>query len=179
MDHTKGIENELIEGRNAITEALRAGRPIDKIYISGGDGDKTLGFISTVAREKGITVVECDRRKLDFMVCGGVRRNYRQPQSRCNYPVCRVRRRTRCNHPETPQCRPDRSGEQGFCRGCGAFAGSPRTKPSCSTGGTQGKGHLDLRYSGGWRQPALGDRTHRTHCARDRIRGHGYGTTGS
>ena len=67
MDHAKGIENELIEGRNAITEALRAGRPIDKIYISGGDSDKTLGFISTVAREKGITVVECDRRKLDFM----------------------------------------------------------------------------------------------------------------
>ena len=60
MEHTNGIENELIEGRNAITEALRAGRPIDKIYIAGGDGDRTLGFISTVAREKGITVVECD-----------------------------------------------------------------------------------------------------------------------
>ena len=67
MEHTNGIENELIEGRNAITEALRAGRPIDKIYIAGGDGDRTLGFISTVAREKGITVVECDRRKLDGM----------------------------------------------------------------------------------------------------------------
>ena len=52
MEHTNGIENELIEGRNAITEALRAGRPIDKIYIAGGDGDRTLGFISTVARDK-------------------------------------------------------------------------------------------------------------------------------
>ena len=67
MEHTNGIENELIEGRNAITEALRAERPIDKIYIAGGDGDRTLGFISTVARDKGITVVECDRRKLDSM----------------------------------------------------------------------------------------------------------------
>ena len=67
MERTNGIENELIEGRNAITEALRAGRPIDKIFISGGDGDRTLGFISTIAREKGITVVECDRRKLDSM----------------------------------------------------------------------------------------------------------------
>lgn len=67
MDHEKGIENELIEGRNAITEALRAGRPIDKIFLAGGDGDRTLGFISTIAREKGITVVECDRRKLDSM----------------------------------------------------------------------------------------------------------------
>ena len=62
-----GIENELIEGRNAVTEALRANRPIDKIYIAGGDGDRTLGYISTVAREKGITVAECDRRKLDGM----------------------------------------------------------------------------------------------------------------
>ena len=67
MEHTNGIENELIEGRNAITEALRAGRPIDKIYIAGGDGDRTLGFISTVAKDRGITVVECDRRKLDAM----------------------------------------------------------------------------------------------------------------
>ena len=44
MEHTNGIENELIEGRNAITEALRAGRPIDKIYLAGGDGDRTLGY---------------------------------------------------------------------------------------------------------------------------------------
>ena len=67
MEHEKGIENELIEGRNAITEALRADRPIDKIFVAGGEGDRTLGFISTIAREKGITVVECDRRKLDGM----------------------------------------------------------------------------------------------------------------
>ncbi len=67
MERTNGIENELIEGRNAITEALRAGRPIDKIFLSGSSGDRTLGFISTIAREKGITVVECDRRKLDNM----------------------------------------------------------------------------------------------------------------
>ena len=67
MEHEKGIENELIEGRNAITEALRADRPIDKIFVAGGERDRTLGFISTIAREKGITVVECDRRKLDGM----------------------------------------------------------------------------------------------------------------
>ena len=67
MEQKTGIENELIEGRNAITEALRAGRPIDKVYIAGGDTDRTLGFISTIARERGIPVTECDRRKLDAM----------------------------------------------------------------------------------------------------------------
>ncbi len=60
-------ENEIVEGRNAVIEALRAGRAIDKIFIAKGDVDKTLGHIASSAREKGIVVVEADRRKLDFM----------------------------------------------------------------------------------------------------------------
>ncbi len=67
MEHSNGIENERIEGRNAVTEALRAGRPIDKIYLAAAESDRALGFISTAARSRGITVVECDRRKLDAM----------------------------------------------------------------------------------------------------------------
>ena len=67
MDRDTGIQNELIEGRNAVIEALRAGRAIDKLYISRGEVDKTLGHIASKARDKGIVVVECDRRKLDFM----------------------------------------------------------------------------------------------------------------
>ena len=66
MDN-KGIQNEIIEGRNAVMEALRAGRAIDKLFINKGDVDKTLGHIASTARDKGIVVVECDRRKLDFM----------------------------------------------------------------------------------------------------------------
>ena len=61
------IKNDTIEGRNAVIEALRAGRAIDKIFIAKGDVDKTLGHIASRAREKGIVVVEADRRKLDFM----------------------------------------------------------------------------------------------------------------
>jgi len=58
---------DLIEGRNAVTEALRAGRNIDKIYIAKGEVDKTLGHIASKARDMGIVVVEADRRKLDSM----------------------------------------------------------------------------------------------------------------
>ena len=58
---------DLIEGRNAVTEALRAGRSIDKIYIAKGEVDKTLGHIASKARDMGIVVVEADRRKLDAM----------------------------------------------------------------------------------------------------------------
>ena len=58
---------DLIEGRNAVTEALRAGRSIDKIYIAKGETDKALGHIASRARERGVVVVEADRRKLDAM----------------------------------------------------------------------------------------------------------------
>ena len=57
----------IIEGRNAVIEALRSGESIDKIYLAKGETDKTLGHIASRAREKGIVVVEADRRKLDGM----------------------------------------------------------------------------------------------------------------
>ena len=57
----------LIEGRNAVIEALRAGTAIDKIYLQKGETDKTLGHIASKARAAGTVVVEADRRKLDAM----------------------------------------------------------------------------------------------------------------
>ena len=57
----------IIEGRNAVIEALRSGESIDKIYLAKGETDKTLGHIASRAREKGIVVVEADRHKLDGM----------------------------------------------------------------------------------------------------------------
>ena len=62
-----GEADGLIEGRNAVTEALRAGTAIDKIYIAKGETDATLGHIASTARNKGVVVVEADRRKLDGM----------------------------------------------------------------------------------------------------------------
>jgi len=57
----------MIEGRNAVIEALRAGEAIDKIYLAKGETDKTLGHIASRARAAGVVVVEADRRKLDGM----------------------------------------------------------------------------------------------------------------
>ncbi len=57
----------IIEGRNAVIEALRTETAIDKIYLAKGETDKTLGHIASRAREAGIVVVEADRRKLDAM----------------------------------------------------------------------------------------------------------------
>ena len=60
-----------IEGRNAVTEAIRAGRAIDKLYIAKGEIDKTLRFLASSAKDAGIAVVEADRRKLDVMSTTG------------------------------------------------------------------------------------------------------------
>ena len=57
----------IIEGRNAVIEALRSGVSIDKVFIAKGEVDSTLKHIASKAREAGAAVVEADRRKLDFM----------------------------------------------------------------------------------------------------------------
>ena len=59
-------ENQL-EGRNALTEALRSGRTIDKVFIASGDTDKALQRLAAQAKEAGAVIVPVDRRKLDMM----------------------------------------------------------------------------------------------------------------
>ncbi|SHH51676.1 23S rRNA (guanosine2251-2'-O)-methyltransferase [Sporobacter termitidis DSM 10068] len=61
------VAEGVIEGRNAVIEALRAGRPIDKVFIARGETDATLGHIAAKARDAGAVVVEADKRKLDAM----------------------------------------------------------------------------------------------------------------
>ena len=60
------IEGQL-EGRNALTEALRSGRTIDKVFIASGETDHGLQRLAAQAKEAGAVVVPVDRRKLDAM----------------------------------------------------------------------------------------------------------------
>ena len=61
-------ENEnQIEGRNALTESLRSGRTIDKVFIAAGETDRALQKLAADAKEAGAVVVPVDRRKLDYM----------------------------------------------------------------------------------------------------------------
>lgn len=57
----------LIEGRNAVTEALRSGRTINKIFLADGDTDRSLGRLAAMAKDAGAVVVRIDRRKLNDM----------------------------------------------------------------------------------------------------------------
>lgn len=56
-----------LEGRNALTEALRSGRTIDKVFIASGETDKGLQRLAAQAKEAGAVIVPVDRRKLDAM----------------------------------------------------------------------------------------------------------------
>ena len=67
MQRPEGDCDGMIEGRNAVTEALRSGTAIDKIYLAKGETDRTLSRIAADARKAGAVVVEVDRRKLDAM----------------------------------------------------------------------------------------------------------------
>ena len=60
------IEGQL-EGRNALQEALKSGRTIDKVFIADGDTDRGLQRLAAEAREAGAVIVPVDRRKLDQM----------------------------------------------------------------------------------------------------------------
>lgn len=56
-----------LEGRNALQEALKSGRTIDKVFITDGQTDRGLQRLAALAKEAGAVVVPVDRRKLDAM----------------------------------------------------------------------------------------------------------------
>lgn len=59
----------LIVGRNAVMEALKAGRVIDTLMVARGDRSGSISKIVAMCREKNIVIKEVDNKKLDFM-CG-------------------------------------------------------------------------------------------------------------
>ena len=59
---------DVIAGRNAVSEALRSGREIDRLLVAKGIGGSASVLIAK-ARERGIPVKDVDSRKLDAM-CG-------------------------------------------------------------------------------------------------------------
>lgn len=56
-----------LEGRNALQEALKSGRTVDKVFIAAGETDRGLQRLAAEAKEAGAVVVPVDRRKLDAM----------------------------------------------------------------------------------------------------------------
>ncbi len=69
-ENEAGSENTgFIIGRNAVTEALKAKKRIDTLYVSG-EGGGSLGIICGMANEKGIVVKKVSDIKLSAMSGG-------------------------------------------------------------------------------------------------------------
>lgn len=62
-------KDDLIIGRNAVSEALRSERAIDTLLVVKGERNGSIGRILAECREKKIVIKEVDKKKLDFM-CG-------------------------------------------------------------------------------------------------------------
>lgn len=71
MEKNKRRSNQdIIAGRNAVTEAIRSGRAIDSIIVARGAHTGPLATIMAKARDKKIPIKEVDTKKLDFMCAG-------------------------------------------------------------------------------------------------------------
>ncbi len=67
-----GTRGDVIEGRNPVQEALRAGRPINKVLIAQDTGRHTVvGAILHLARERKIVVEHVDRRVIERLSSTG------------------------------------------------------------------------------------------------------------
>ena len=160
----------IIEGRNAVIEALRAGTNIDKIFIMKGEVDTALGHIASTARSRGIVVADADKRKLDGMsrthahqgvIAVAAVREYvsiediLQAATDKGEPpllvICDelsdrgVRRGPRGRHPQAPERGPDCRGRQDLCRGRVPHPRGPRGQPALSAQGAEKGGAVDLR----------------------------------
>lgn len=68
MEEAKQRINEfIIEGRNAVIEAFRSGRPIDKVYIQDGCQDGPILTIKREARKKDVLIKYAAKERLDQM----------------------------------------------------------------------------------------------------------------
>ena len=61
------VKPDVIAGRNPVSEAIRSGRPIDKILVARGEKSGAVVGILAKAKDKVILVKEVDRTKLDYV----------------------------------------------------------------------------------------------------------------
>ena len=66
------LPEDVLIGRNAVTEAPRAGRGINKILLADGDREGQVSEITALAKERGIILQFVERSKIES-IAGGLR----------------------------------------------------------------------------------------------------------
>lgn len=64
-------ESDIVEGRNAVLEAVRSGRSIDKLYLQEGVRDNSIAAILSKLKGTGAIINYCDKQILDQMSVTG------------------------------------------------------------------------------------------------------------
>lgn len=59
------VREDLIEGRNAVIEALKSDRTIEQILVAKGDTKGSINVVLGIAKDKGTVVKYVERAKLD------------------------------------------------------------------------------------------------------------------
>lgn len=60
-------DNDKLEGRNSVLEALKANRTINKLFVIKGEREGSIRQIVAMARQKGIITTEVEKSALDSM----------------------------------------------------------------------------------------------------------------
>lgn len=58
---------DIVEGRNAVTELIKSGKDINKLFIQRGEKHGSINMIIALAKEYKVVTVEVDRAKLDSL----------------------------------------------------------------------------------------------------------------
>ena len=70
MEEERKQKDDLIIGRNPVSEAIRSSRAIDRILVARGSRSGAVVGILAKAKKKEIPIKEVDSKKLDY-ICGG------------------------------------------------------------------------------------------------------------
>ena len=85
LKNEKTQRDDIIFGRNPVSEAIRSGRPIDSVLIAKGNQSGAITGILAKAREKKIRIKEVDPKKLDFMCAHGTHQGIAAVVAACEY----------------------------------------------------------------------------------------------
>ncbi len=62
--------DNILVGVNPVREALKSGRPVDRVLLARGERGAGTGEIMSLARERGVPVLKVDRARLDTLSGG-------------------------------------------------------------------------------------------------------------
>ena len=65
--NSQHVRSGIVEGRNAVQEALRAGKTADRLYVQDGLRDPAIGQIVSKVKKQGATVSFVKKQQLDQM----------------------------------------------------------------------------------------------------------------